>query len=57
LTIFDIIGLNETWEEHNENTKHVLNSHTCYFLPALKKKKHGRAMCGMSVYCRNELVK
>lgn len=45
--------LNESWGENNDNTKHILNSHTCYF----KKAKHGRAVCCTSIYRRNEIVK
>ena len=54
---YDIIGFTETWERNNERTKYFLDTDIEFFLPAVKNAKRGRGMGGMSVYCRNEIVK
>ena len=47
-----IFGLSETWECLEDLSNNAFPSHVCYFLPAEKVSRHGRAMAGLSVYIK-----
>lgn len=40
----NMFALAETWEELNDESKYILETHSSIFLPAIKKAQHGRAM-------------
>ena len=56
LVQFDVFGLLETWECTSDLFENLFPSHQCLFCPAIKGSKFGRAMSGVMVYIKNELM-